>query len=262
MWSRPDGNGNSKLTVYDSYYDCAYDAYITSQMHEGEYLFLPDLFVGLGELNIPENSFCAVRALDHVTWGDAGQKNDGAEERRCKVYSELEISGDGDLIVTNGVIGRYFEVIMQSEKNTCTGNLKVDSPDGYDAKLYFADGANWAGTVTAGNVALTNLVDSAAACTNRFGTLDLAAGTTFPIRVWKTGGVIVAHDGLNVDSYDNNGGKIVLVPMDEELKPGDSFILGTIDDDSSPAFAGRWEGRNENGSLKVKYSSGLTVIMR
>ena len=258
MWSRPVGNGNSKLTVYDSYYDCAYDAYITNQMHQGEYLFLPDLFDGLGELNIPENSFCVLRALDHVTW-DA---NDNAPERRCKVYSELDISGAGDLIVTNGVSGRYFEVIMQSAKNTCTGNLKVDSPDGYDAKLYFADGANWAGTVTAGNVALTNLVDSAAACTNTFGTLDLAAGTTFPIRVWKTGGVIVAHDGLNVGSYANNGGKIVLVAMAEELAPGDSFILGTVGDDSKPAVGGKWESRSENGILKVKYSSGLMVILR
>ena len=258
MWSRPVGNGNSKLTVYDSYYDCAYDAYITNQMHQGEYLFLPDLFDGLGELNIPENSFCALRALNHVTW-DA---NDNAPERRCKVYSELEISGAGDLIVTNGVSGRYFEVIMQSADNTCTGTLRVDSPEGYDAKLYFADGANWAGTVTAGNVALTNLVDSAAACTNTFRTLDLAAGTTFPIRVWKTGGVIVAHDGLNVGSYVNHGGKIVLVAMVEELAPGDSFILGTVGDDSKPAVGGKWESRAENGVLKVKYSSGLTIILR
>lgn len=258
MWSRPVGNGNSKLTVYDSYYDCAYDAYITNQMHQGEYLFLPDLFDGLGELNIPENSFCVLRALDHVTW-DA---NDNAPERRCKVYSELDISGAGDLIVTNGVSGRYFEVIMQSAKNTCSGTLRVDSPEGYDAKLYFADGANWAGTVTAGNVALTNLVSGASASTNTFNRLALAAGTTFPIRVWKTGGVIVAHDGLNVGSYANNGGKIVLVAMAEELAPGDSFILGTVGGDSRPAVGGKWESRSENGILKVKYSSGLTVILR
>ena len=264
MWSRPDGNGNSKLTVYDSYYDCAYDAYITSQMHEGEYLFLPDLFVGLGELNIPENSFCAVRALDHVTWGDAGQKNDGAEERRCKVYSELEISGDGDLIVTNGVSGRYFEVIMQSADNTCTGTLRVDSPEGYDAKLYFADGANWAGTVTAGNVALTNLVDAAAASTNTFNKLDLAAGTTFPIRVWKSNGSIVAHDGLNVTQYINNGGVLSFEVIGQESAViGDGFILGTIGADSPlPAVSRPWSVKREGNFLKVRMSSGLSVIFK
>ena len=152
---------------------------------------------------------------------------------------------------------------MQNGANTATGTIKVAKVDGdAETALYFADGANWAGTVTAGNVALTNLVNGASASTNTFNRLDLAAGTTFPIRVWKTGGEIVAHDGLNVGSYVNNGGKIVLVAMDEELKPGDSFILGTIGDDSSPAFAGRWEGRKVDGCLKVKYSSGLTVILR
>ena len=261
MWSRPVGNGNSKLTVYDSYYDCAYDAYITNQMHQGEYLFLPDLFDGLGELNIPENSFCALRALDHVTW-DA---NDNAPERRCKVYSELDISGAGDLIVTNGVSGRYFEVIMQSAKNTCTGNLKVDSPDGYDAKLYFANGANWAGTVTAGNVALTNLVNAGAACTNTFGTLDLADGTELKLRVWKTNGAIVAHDGLNVGEYVNNGGRITLVQMDESFGAGDKFVIGTIGENSPvlPVMSKPWRVvRDGDGRLVAKSSSGLSIVVR
>ena len=74
--------------------------------------------------------------------------------------------------------------------------------------------------------------------------------------------MIVAHDGLNVGSYVNNGGKIVLVAMDEELEPGDSFILGTVGDDTVPAIGGKWEARAENGVLKVKNSSGLTVILR
>lgn len=259
MWSRPVGNGNSKLTVYDSYYDCAYDAYITNQMYQGEYLFLPDLFDGLGELNIPENSFCALRALDHVTW-DA---NDNAPERRCKVYSGLEIAGAGDLIVTNGVSGRYFEVIMQSDENTCTGNLKVDSPEGYDAKLYFADGANWAGTVTAGNVALTNLVDATAASTNTFNKLDLAAGTTFPIRVWKSNGTIVTHDGLNVTQYINNGGVLSFEVIGQEAEIGDGFILGTIGADSPlPAVSRPWSVKKDGNFLKVRMSSGLSVIFK
>lgn len=182
---------------------------------------------------------------------------------RHTTMANIPFSGTGDVTITNGVPAYPFTVTMQNGASTATGTIKVAKVDGdAETTLYFADGANWAGTVVSGNVALTNLVDSAAACTNTFGTLDLAAGTELKIRVWKTGGVIVAHDGLNVNSYVNNGGRIVLVPMDEELKPGDSFILGTVGDDSSPAFAGRWEGRKVDGCLKVKYSSGMTVIMR
>ena len=169
------------------------------------------------------------------------------------------------MIVTNGVSGRYFEVIMQSAKNTCTGNLKVDSPDGYDAKLYFADGANWAGTVTAGNVALTNLVNAGAACTNTFGTLDLADGTELKLRVWKTNGAIVEHDGLNVGEYVNNGGRITLVQMDESFGAGDKFVIGTIGENSPvlPVMSKPWRVvRDGDGRLVAKSSSGLSIVVR
>lgn len=260
MWSRPTGNYNGKMTVYDSFYDCAYDAYITNQVYNDEYIVLPDLMTGLGTLDIREGSFFAIRAKNHVFW-DA---NDDAPERRCKVDSNLSIIGAGDLIITNAVSGRYFEVIMQSANNTCTGRLRVDSPEGYDAKLYFANGANWAGTVTAGNFATTNLVDATAACTNSFGTLDLAAGSELKLRVRKTNGTIVSHDGLNVGTYVNNGGRIVLEAMDESLMPGDTLVIGTIGEDSPmPAMAGHWRTeRDANDYLRVKYSVGLSVIIR
>ena len=256
MWSHPAGNGNGMLTVYDSYYDCAYDAYAPGLGYT-----LPDLFAGFGIVRIPAGAFCAIRAKNHVTW----DTNDDATERRCKVDSELDISGAGDLIVTNGVSGRYFEVIMQSAKNTCTGNLKVDSPDGYDAKLYFANGANWAGTVVAGNVALTNLVEAAAPSTNSFGKLALAAGTELKLRVWKTNGAITAHDGLNVGEYVNNGGRITLVEMDEPFGVGDKFVLGTIGENSPvlPIMSKPWRVvRDGEGNLVAKASSGLTIILR
>ena len=267
MWSRPRGNGNSILTVYDSYYDCAYDAYITSQSIE-----LPDLFDGLGRLNIPANSFCAVRAFNHVTWGDPGAKNDGAEERRTKVYSELEISGSGNLLVTNGVSGRYFEVIMQSSRNTCTGRLKVDSPEGDDAKLYFADGANWAGTVVAGNVSLTNLTGGAAAANVDFGTLDLAGD--FQIRVWTDNdGSIVTNDMLNVGTYVNNGGRLAPISAadGEAFAPAGRIVVGKINKDSPslPTAIRGWSvktldvlGDDANYLLTLKPSSGLQIILR
>ena len=86
------------------------------------------------------------------------------------------------------------------------GSASVTAVDGTGATaLYFANGANWAGTVVAGNVALTNLTDGAAAATATFGSLDLAAD--FPIRVWKSEGAYSA-DAINVGSFINNGGKI------------------------------------------------------
>ena len=111
---------------------------------------------------------------------------------------------------------------------------------------------------------LTNLVDGAAASTNAFGTIDLAARSAFPVRVWKTGGVIVAHDGLDVTSYLNNGGKVDFVAMDEPLALGDRFELGTIGAESElPKLSRGWmANRTEDGRLEVGYSRAFAVILR
>ena len=219
-------------------------------------------FAGFQAVSLGDNSTLTFTTRNKVFWDD-GQFDENSGDR-VVALADVPITGAGGSIALDNANVNKFGVIVTSGSNTATGSASVVAPGEGEGEttLYFADGANWAGTVTAGNVALTNLVDSAAACTNTFGTLDLAAGTTFPIRVWKTGGVIVAHDGLNVGSYANKGGKIVLVAMAEELAPGDSFILGTVGDDSRPAVGGKWESRSENGILKVKYSSGLTVILR
>jgi hypothetical protein len=216
-------------------------------------------FDGLRTVNIADDSVLTFTTRNQAN--GHGYFNNGDD--RVVSLANVPITGAGSIALDNANVNK-FGVIVTCGSNTATGSASVVAPgDGEgETTLYFADGANWAGTVTAGNVALTNLVDSAAACTNTFNRLDLAAGTTFPIRVWKTGGVIVAHDGLNVGSYANNGGKIVLVAMAEELAPGDSFILGTVGDNSRPAVGGKWESRSENGILKVKYSSGLTIILR
>ena len=257
MWTRPTGNYNGVMTVFDSFYDCAYDAYAPAQGQT-----LPDLMKGLGALNIPEGAFCAIRAKDHVTW-DA---NDDATERICKIDSRTKFTGAGDLVVSNSVAGRYFEVTMQSGENTCTGTLTTCSPENFNAKFYFADGANWAGTVVAGNVALTNLTDGASAATATFGTLDLAVD--FPVRVWKTGGVVTTNDVLNVDSY-TGAATIALVEMGEALVPGDKFVLGKIKSTGGLPKVGRHFSvkagvPDENGYCDVtaKYSQGFQVIIR
>jgi hypothetical protein len=174
--------------------------------------------------------------------------------------ANVPFSGTGNVTITNGVPEYPFTVTMVNGANTATGTIKVAKVEGdAETKLYFANGANWAGTVVAdGNVALTNLVDAAAAVTNTFGTLRLDAD--FPIRVWKSGDTIV-NDALNVGAYVNYGGKLVLVG--DALAPGDTLILGTLADANAlPDVKGNWKMSVVDGKLQLKYQSGLSIIFR
>ena len=157
---------------------------------------------------------------------------------------------------------------MQGGLNTCSGNLSVSSPENYDAKFFFADGANWAGTVVAGNVALTNLTDGAATAT--FGTLDLAAD--FNIRVWTENGVVVTNDMVNVGEYRSNGGRLSIEPMTEglEFAAGEKIVVGKIAKASpNPAVKAGWcvkrlpiDGDDANELLVAKKGIGLQLILR
>ncbi len=91
-----------------------------------------------------------------------------------------------------------------------------------------------------------------------------AAERTFPVRVWKSGGAVVAHDGLNVDNYATNGGKIAFDVRGEAMALGEGFILGTIGAESPlPALARPWVAkRRDGGLLHVSISSGLSIIVR
>ena len=260
---RTTGNGNGVFAASNAVITVhvpIIDEDVTGSSGTKHYCNTNVVFEGFSSVSLATNSTMTITTRNSSSSYSRFTDNSGD---RVVSLADVPITGEGSIALDNANVNK-FGVIVTSGSNTATGSASVVAPGEGEGEttLYFADGANWAGTVTAGNVALTNLVDSAAACTNTFGTLDLAAGTTFPIRVWKTGGVIVAHDGLNVGSYANNGGKIVLVAMAEELAPGDSFILGTVGDGSNPAVGGKWESRSENGILKVKYSSGLTVILR
>ena len=213
--------------------------------------------------------FGAARLDGDLTIASLDFSSGNTDWDRHTTMANIPFSGTGNVTVTNGVPEHPLTVTMKNGANTATGTIKVAKVDGdAETKLYFANGANWAGTVVAGNVALTNLVDAAAASTNSFTTLDLADGTVFPIRVWKTGGVIVSHDVLNVDTYLNNGGKIELVEMGEELARGDVIILGTIGTESlAPTCSPKWnaeiiDGAGEEKLLRMRYQSGLSIIFR
>ena len=187
-------------------------------------------------------------------------------DRHVKM-ANVPFAGTGDVVVTNGVPEYPFTVTIVNGASTATGSIKVAKAEGdAETALYFADGANWAGTVVAGNVALTNLTDGAAAATVTFGTLDLAAD--FPVRVWKTGGVLATNDVLKVDSFDGSE-KLAIVEMDGPLAPGDRFVLGKVKSTSAlPKVGGHFAIKagepDADGyrDLTVKFSQRLQVILR
>ena len=187
-------------------------------------------------------------------------------DRHVKI-ANIPFSGAGNVTITNGVPAYPFTVKMVNGANTATGSIKVAKAEGdAETALFFADGANWAGTVVAGNMALTNLTDGAAAATATFGALDLAAD--FPLRVWKTGGVLATNDVLKVDSYAGSA-KIVLVEMDEALVPGEKFVVGKVKSTSALPKVGRHFAvsvgePDADGycDLTAKYTQSFQIIVR
>lgn len=184
-------------------------------------------------------------------------------DRHVKM-SNIPFSGAGDVTVTNGVPAYPFTVTMVNGSNTASGAIKVDKVEGdAETALYFADGANWAGTVVAGNVGLTG--ESAAAVS--FGRLDLSAD--FPVRVWKDGSTLKS-DKVDVGEYVNNGGKLVPTMASEgaAFGLGDTFDLGKIKKTSPlPRMPVSWLAKrvpldDEYDTLQLKVGLGMQVILR
>ena len=127
--------------------------------------------------------------------------------------------------------------------------------------------------IVAGDVSLTNLAAGATAATVDFGALDLAAGKTFPVRVWTHSGP-VANDKINVGQYVNNGGELVPMLVDgaagEKIPGGTKLFVGKIAKDSPlPKVPARWgaarepiDGDDAFDMLTMKTFKGLQVILR
>ena len=148
----------------------------------------------------------------------------GPEWDRYITLANRSITGAGDFVMTNGVPGRGFAATVVAGNNNATGSISV-APSADPTTLYFNDGANWAGTVVAGNVALTNLTAAAEPATVNFATLDLAGD--FPIRIWKNDGVF-SNDKVNISAGLTGDGAIEPVLMNGlRLRGGETFVLGT-----------------------------------
>lgn len=189
---------------------------------------------------------------------------------RHTTMANIPFSGTGDVVITNGVPTYPFTVTMQNGANTATGSIKVAKATGdAETALYFADGANWAGSVVAGNVALTNLTGAAAATTT-FGSLNLAED--FPVRVWLDNGSIATNDMINVGEYVANGGKLLPTLVDGGDFPGGAKLtIGLIGKGNTlPAgtLPRKWvastadAGDGSHDILSIKFGAGTQITLR
>ena len=147
-----------------------------------------------------------------------------------RVFVAPPLTGTGSLVVSNMLAGAHnvysMTVTVTNGANTATGRAFVaETATGAPAALVFANGANWVGEVVSdGKVSLTNLVDASSAANVSFGALRL--DRDFPIRVWKTGGVIAANDKVNLASVPAGEHSFSVVAMDEPLAIGDKIEIG------------------------------------
>ena len=244
-----EGNGRAVLAVYEGEWS------VPKEYSAGD---TSPVLAGFGSAVVKEGGVFSIVGRND------GSSNTGtwsAWDRDVAVASP--ITGAGDVVVSNAVAGNSMAITVTSAANTCSGAISCNGEN--DCRLLFADGANWAGTVVAGSVALTNTTEDAASAVS-FNAVNLAGD--FPIRVWKDGSTIVANDTLNVGSYVNNGGK--LVPTGAEFSLGDQIVVGKIAKNAVlPTAAPGWivkiqplDGDDANDELVLKHGCGLQVLVR
>lgn len=177
------------------------------------------------------------------------------------------IGGYGDVVVSNAVAANSMELTFVSPLNTCEGRISCNGEN--NCSVLFADGAEWQGTVVAGNIALTNRQEEAGANV-RFAALDMQAD--FPVRVWRGDDGKLTGDTLNVGTYIKSGGKLVPTMMteNEDFIFGDKVVVGKILKTAVlPDVAKGWrivlktiDGDDEYNLLTISRGTGLRVIVR
>lgn len=191
--------------------------------------WMTDVLEGLKAVRIAEGTEFRLES--------AAVLNGTAWNRDVKL-ANVPMTGAGNLVMTNGTPGYTFRATVVAANNTATGEAKAVCGTGGDTTtLLFSDGANWAGTVVADNVALTNVTDGAAAATVNFGSLRMDG--EFPVRIWAT-----TNDMVNIATSLQDGGgdfRPVLMPGRAELVPGESFTFGTFAAGATfPRRIGHW----------------------
>ncbi len=205
------------------------------------------------------------------TYGDSGEAN-------LKFVLDSPFTGAGNLVVANTCTDQTMQPVIMSGANSNTGTVEALLPvnGNRETYLYFQDGANWAGTVVGNSRIL--IVDKVTGSTYThnspvavsFGALDLQAD--FPVKVWKPDGEPMTNDTLNVGTYLNNGGRLVLELATDgvEFSIGDSVVVGKIAKDGAlPRVPAGWvakkqaiDGDDANDDLILKRGIGLQVLVR
>lgn len=182
-------------------------------------------FAAMGRVRIEQNS---------TLWMQSSSDLQGTEWDRDLVVADVPVTGAGNLVVTNGTPGYGLSLTFVNGSSTATGRVSV-APSADPTHLYFADGANWAGTVVSdGRVSLTNLADASAAATVAFGSVEFAGD--FPLRVWKRDGVCVS-DQVNLARPVSGVGGFLPVPNGFRFAAGDTVAIGTWAEAAVPADA-------------------------
>ena len=224
------------------------------------------------------NKLKGVEVAENTTMQIVGFEDDYGDNGNglYPFYIDSPFTGSGNVIITNTWLdSKTCAPRFASPNSTCTGKIMAVPCDGKaKTALYFAHGANWAGTVVAnGLLKITNYQgetenDNPASVT--FGALDLQVD--FPVRVWRGDDGKLTGDTLNVGTYLNNGGKIVPTMMTEgdEFVLNDKIIVGKVSKNAVlPEVSSGWrvilkaiEGDGENCLLTIKRGAGLMVIVR
>ncbi|MBR1921347.1 MAG: hypothetical protein IJ829_05015 [Kiritimatiellae bacterium] len=257
---RTTGDGTAVMTFSNAIYRIHRPS-IYKDNNGTTYDYKNEPFKGLRGVTLAEGSTLTFSTCNGYYFKDSSGD-------RFVALADVPIAGAAGSITLSNVNVNAFGVIVQSGANTATGTAGVTAVDGKGATtLFFADGANWAGTVVAGNVALTNLTDGAAAARAAFGTLDLAVD--FPLRVWKSGGAVTTNDSLKVDRFTGSG-RIAVEVVGEELSTGDSFVAFKLKDGAAlPHPSAHFTARlgatvDADGYRDVTFRTGrgLQIIVR
>ncbi|MGN0832290.1 MAG: hypothetical protein ACI4RD_01410 [Kiritimatiellia bacterium] len=173
---------------------------------------------------------------------------------------EAPFAGEGDLVVGNSRSGFTLQPTIARGDNTCTGRLSVSADNGTaKARVHFADGANWAGTVVLDG--RTDLVpidyDHAGTAANpaviSVGGAEL--NEPFVLRAWLTqdgDALTVTNDMINVGA----GGWTVGANGVLTLESQSDIVFGDL-----PELTEFVLGRMPKGGTVPANSSGLFEML-
>ena len=226
---RFSGNGNAVYfasnSVYRIYMPSQYHVYYSTTTGDKTVYDTRNIpFEGFASVDLAEGATLDFTTRNKLFW-DEGQFDEGSGAR-VVALADVPINGVNASIRLSNADQNDFGVVVRSGRNTATGTAGVARPvAGIGATtLYFADGANWAGTVVAGNVAFTNLVKAAAGAAVTFNNLRIPNGQLLVRR-----GDRLSIDGI-VLRQGGDKGMLVLEdgPSSLRARKADAFAVADV----------------------------------